>query len=437
MRAVQVKPECYQQALELADALERDDAPRMLEHSRVRHAIADYLERELVPINASEYGRLAWKLRDARPIAAYGVDTYDVDEPRREKWANRAGLVKLCPSDARCEQQRASRLYGRRLAELDAQGYVLRSAVFTLPNFPQWHLAAGLDTIFERFKQTVLYAKTNGTVARSIHDRKRKFPDLVGAWACLESPLSGKFVDGDRLNAWNVHLNILLVFKPSDGPYGRPDYEPIHDAWGAGIRWRVVPQGDHDAMRHAILELVKYPLQTVATKSAKDRRRKFDRNGAELTPAPPMIEWPAECFDEWWRAHKGFRRARSWGLLYAGAFPDDDTRSDNGVDWLGVIRVSPAGISVSRPSLSTIDADRDAQRRTRTHSLMLGYDPGYRATIERRERDTLARAATAAALEAARGRLFLIQGNKSAGLDARANVEKSAPRAKNRPPDTG
>jgi hypothetical protein len=456
VKATQVRPECYQQALELCDELERDDAPKMLERARVREAIASYLERELVPrddVDAAEYGRLVWKLRDARPLGAYGVDTL-ADEPgaenvfdpdyvapsrwaRRERWSNRAGLVKLCPDDARCEQQRASRLYGQRLAELDAQGYVLRSAVFTIANYPQHHLSSGLYDVFERFKKTVLYARIDGKVARSIRDPKRKFPDLVGAWSVLEAPLSGRFVDGDRMNAWNVHLNVLLVFKPSELAHGMPDYEPIHDAWGAGIRWRVIPQGDRDAMQKAILELVKYPLQTVATKSAKDRPRKLDRDGNELTPAPPMIEWPAEAFDEWWRAHKGFRRARSWGLLYAGALPDDDERSDAGVDWLGVIRLSPSGVDVVRPTLSTIEAEARARLQTFAHRHLMADDPVYRATVEKKRSDALERELTLDALEAARRRLFLIQGNKSAVLAATATTKEALRAQKTGPPDTG
>jgi hypothetical protein len=454
VRATQVRPECYQNALELVDELEAD-LPKYDDRDRVRSAIADYLERELVPLpgaNAGEYAGLVWKLRDARPCAAVGVDTladepgaeniFEVDDyvapskwARRERWSNRAGLVKLCPDDARCEQQRASKLYGQRLRELDAQGYVLRSAVFTLPNFPQWHLAAGLDSIFERFKQTILYARTDGKVARSIRDPKRKFPDLVGAWAVLEAPLSGKFLEGDRLNAWNVHLNLLLVFKPSDGPYGRPDYAPIHDAWGAGIRWRTIPQGSRDAMQRAILEVLKYPLQTVATKSAKDRPQKYDRDGNAITPAPPMIEWPAECFDEWWRAHKGFRRARSWGLLYAGALPDDDERSDAGVDWFTTVTRTAAGYVVTMPTVSTLEQDKRARLRKFAHGYFMAEDPAYRATVQREARELAERLDRNRALAAARGRLFLIQGNKSAALNATANGETCGSAQKTGPPD--
>lgn len=434
--ATQVRPEFYQQALELCDELV-DDLPAYDDRDRVRSAIADYLEREVMAldgVDVGEYGRLVWKLRDARPCAAIGVDT-TADEPgaenlfdpdyvapkhwaRRERWANRAGLVKLCPDDARAEQQRASRLYGKRLAELDAEGYVLRSAVFTLPNAPQWHLAASIDGIFERFKQTILYARTDGKIARSIRDPKRKFPDLVGAWAVLEAPLSGKFLEGDRLNAWNTHLNLLLVFRPSSGPYGRPDYGPIHEAWGAGIRWRTIPQGSRDAMQRAILELVKYPLQTVASKSAKNRRTKYDRDGNALTPAPPMIEWPAECFDEWWRAHKGFRRARSWGKLYAGSLPDDDERSDAGVDWITRVHKGASGYIVTRPTMSTIADDARRRLRTFAHAHLMADDPVYAATVRKQANDVVERSSTLRALDAARARLFLIQGNKSAELNA-------------------
>ncbi len=455
VRAVQVRPECYQNALELVDELV-DDLPAYDDRDRVRSAIADYLERDVAPAfdgPAGEYSRLVWKLRDARPCAAVGVDTF-ADEPgaenpfdpdyvapshwaRRERWANRAGLVKLCPDDARCEQQRASRLYGKRLGELDADGYVLRFAVFTMPNAPQWHLAASIDGIFERFKQTILYARTDGKVARSIRDPKRKFPDLVGAWAVLEAPLSGRFVDGDRLNAWNTHLNVLLVFKPSELAHGMPDYGPIHDAWGAGIRWRTIPQGSRDAMQRAILELVKYPLQTVAAKSAKHRPRKFDRNGDELTPAPPMIEWPAECFDEWWRAHKGFRRARSWGKLYAGSLPDDDERSDAGVDWLTTIAKTSSGYVVARPQLSTIADDARRKLRTFAHRHLMADDPIYAANVRRDVSDVVETSSTLRALEAARARLFLIQGNKSAAVDATTPSIEGTSAQKTGPPGTG
>src|SRR5882672_627883 len=413
-----VRADHYQRALAFADELELE-APAMLDRCRVRHAIADYLDHDVYPYayrvdgfeQAKPYLLLSQKLRDARPIGAYGVDVDD--EELRERWANRAGLVKLCPDDARAESQRSSKLYGQRIAELDAQGYVLRSAVFTLPNVPQWHLGAGMDSIFDRFKQTILYARVDGRVARSIRDTKRRFPDLVGAWACLEAPLSGLYYD-DRSNAWNVHLNLLLVSKPSAGPYGRPDYAPLNEAWGAGIRWRTIPQGNRDAMRHAILELVKYPLQTVASKSAKDRPRKFAADGRELTPAPPMIEWPAEFFCEWWRAHKGFRRTRSWGLLYRGALPDVGERNLERVDWLGTVSVSPAEVVVHRPTRATLETERARRRRELVHQRLMSVDPGYNAAVSKRDAEAREWARHTRLRDAARARLFLIQGNKFA-----------------------
>ncbi len=422
IRAAQVRPELYQKALQLADELEAE-GPALVDWRNMRHAVASYLEADVLPYSlrvdggevAKEYGVIAGKLRDARPIGAYGVDV-DSDE-RADLWTNKAGLVKLCPQDARAESQRASKRYGRALAELDERGYVLRYAVFTLPNFPQWHLAAGIDAIYDRFKQTILYARTDGRVARSIRDPKRKFPDLVGAWACLEAPLS-RMHSYDPSNAWNVHLNLLLVFKPSEEltsyrtVYGRavPDYSPIHDAWGAGIDWSEIPQGDRDAMRKTIAELVKYPLQTVASKSAEHARRRASDGGER---GPPMIQWPPEFFCEWWRAHKGFRRARSWGVLYN--LPDEHEERDlKRVDWFGSMRVTPTELVVQRPAVSTVVEDRATRKREFAHRALLSIDPGYRAAVARRETDARDRERNLRAREAARERLFLIQGNISA-----------------------
>lgn len=433
MRATQVRADYYQRALEFAGELEAE-APRLLDHGNVRLAIADYLEHEVIPdarrtgdaLEASEYGVICQKLRLARPSGAYGVDVET--EQLRKKWANRAGLVKLCPSDARDEAQRASKLYGHRIAELDEKGYVLRSAVFTMPNFPQWHLGAGMDAIFDRFKQQILYARVDGKIARSIHNRKRTFPDLVGAWACLEAPLS-RLYRVDPLNAWNVHVNFILVFRPSELAHGMPDYGPLNEAWGAGIRWRVIPQGDRDAMRHAILELVKYPLQTVAEKSA-ERGRAAD--GGEK--GPPMIAWPAPFFREWWRAHKGFRRMRSWGMLYRGSLPPLEERSDRYVDWLGGVHVDLAKqqVYVQRPILSTVEQWEEQRKRDFAHRALMSTHPRYARTIERREHEARERERAIRAVEAARERLFLIQGNKFAG--GSAPTVSSTLRARDGPP---
>jgi hypothetical protein len=423
----QVKQPFYQQALEYHAELEQS-AGDWLDRARVRAAVADYIEGTAYSITETdfaaveerrEYMRIMQKLRDARQFATWGVDP--MDERPVVDWFGRAGLVKLCPDDARKEAERIGALYGERLEACDALGYVLRYAVFSLPNFPQWHLAAGIDASIDRFKREILYARTDGRLARNINDPKRRFPDLLGALFCLEAPLSGLYRT-DPGNAWNVHLNVLLVFRKSkDQPYGRPDYAPLREAWGADVEFRTIPQGDKDAMRAAIREVVKYPLQSIAEKSAKHRRVKRDRYGRPLPPAPPLIEWPHACFREWWRAHKGFRRTRSYGVLYDSRFALEDgdvieltappRRNLDLVDWVAPIWLTTARCTIARPMPDTRELDERQLARQRA---------------ELRERKQ-------AAADQWFQRFDLIQGNKSAA-DRTATVIGALARAGPDPP---
>jgi hypothetical protein len=441
-RTAGVKDGFYQKALDFAHELV-SKKKNFLDRARVRCAVADYLGgvvhpyalRHESPDVAAEVSQLACKLYDARPIGIYGLDW--LEEAGHVQWSNRAGLVKLCPDDAREESQRSSRLYGERIAMLDEAGYVLRSAVFTLPNFPRWHLAAGIDSIYEQFKRTILYARTDGRVARSIRDPKRKFPDLVGAWACLEAPLSARH-ETDPSNAWNVHLNVLLVFKPSQLAHGMPDYGPIREAWGSIIHWHTIPQGDRDAQRAALRELVKYPLQTVGEKSG---RKHADGSSA----APPLICWPPDCFLEWWRAHKGFRRTRSWGMLYAGHLAERYSPDLDRIGWCGSIRLTPSRCVVTLPKPDTREADRAARiaelefRYRQSRGLeMLDSERAAVLAERRRVRDSLQWAELWADDLTPRGGagFTLIQGNKSAGPDAAEGVGRASSAQKSRgPPD--
>lgn len=392
-RTAQVQQHAYQKALALHSELEAK-ADGMLNRCRVRYAIARYLRETVIPFvtrrdgwnPAIDYLLLAQKLEDARPCAVWGVDP--MDESLKVQWANRAGLVKLCPDDAREEQQRQCAIYGERLDLHDDLGHMLRSAVFTLPNLPQWHLAAGIDAIFNRFRDEILYARVDGKRAKNLKDPKRRFPDIIGAWACLEAPLSGEY-RRDRLSSWNVHLNVMLVFRRAgELVHARqvngqtvPDYEPIREAWGANVRFRTLPQGDKDAIRAAIRELIKYPLQAVSLKSAEHRTRRRGRDGRELEPAPPMIEWPPEFFDEWWRAHHRLRRTRSWGCLFSARFeleggdvveiPPPGRPNPDHFDWLGAIKLSPSRCVVTRPMWDSRELDERQMRADRRAALTL------------------------------------------------------------------
>jgi hypothetical protein len=475
-----VRPEFYQRALALADVVEsKKDA--LLHRARVRQAIANKLRWEVAPWARADRGDAAWleyihlaqRLEDARPLGYYGVDRHalewgadksfaeelynpspiggglgddleelDDDDARALAmyWTNRAGQVKLCPDDARHEANRVREIYGNRLAVCDRLGYVLRYAVLTVPNAPQWHLAAACDSIFEELKRRWLYARVDGKRARNVTDKKRLFPNLVGALATLEAPLSGRYAR-DPSSAWNVHLNVMLVFKPDPTrDFGMPDYEPLREAWGANVEWRTVPQGDPNATHAALRELVKYPLQAVSEKSAEERAAKRDRFGRPLTPAPPMIEWPPEYIDEWWRAHKSFRRTRSWGVLYDDRFelapgdvleiPKARKRDAEKIDWLGVVRLTPALCTVLAPKLDTSERDALERRRAFEHRARLSTEPAYRLEHERRARyfgDSVVHVDRRDA--AARSLFDLIQGNKSAIRTATVTSKEASARA--------
>lgn len=388
-----VRDQYYQQALEFHRELE-DSAPMWLDHARVRQAEADYLEHRVFPHTRNyEYLRLAQKLRDARPMAFWGVDPFDEEAGPIVQWVNRAGEVKLCPDDARAQQQRIVKRHVDRIVQLGEQGHVLRYGVLTMPNAPQWHLRACLDATFLRFKNEIMYPRTDGLIARRVDDPKRRFPDLVGAWACIEDPLSARHVD-DRTAAWNVHLNVFFAFKPNPNREdGGPDYSALHDAWGSWFKLYEVEQGSRDAATAVIRELIKYSVKHVSHKTLEKAR-------SGKTHAPPMIEWPPEYFDEWWQAHKGFRRSRNWGELHGGKSPPEPKRDPNRCDWIGRIKLSVAFCDVSRPM------------------------PDYMATRDRARERSEWRAAVAADVAAAQAReearLYSIQGTIHARPPARA-----------------
>lgn len=430
-----VRDPYYQTALDYHAQLETK-ADMWLDHARVRKAVADYLEHTVFPYDRNpEYLRLAFKLRDARPMAFWGVDPFDDADTPAVQWTNRAGLVKLCPDDAREDQQRATNLYADRLTELGDDGNLIRFAVFTMPNAAQWHLAACIDAAFRRFRNEIVYGRTDGRVARRIGDPARRFPNLLGAWACLETPLSARHA-WDRPNAWNVHLNVLCVFRPDErNPKGWPDYAKFAEAWGARIHWQEVQAGSGDATRAAIRELIKYPLKAVSLKT-------LEKASSGNTRAPPMIEWPPEYFVEWWRAHKGLRRLRAWGTLYANGWPRPPPRNLDQVDWIGRIKLTVAGCDVSRP-FGDYMAARDRHRELAEWRRQWDQDvarmraeiesrPGVRSWRERQAASSEAQARRWAALRgevlpqpldtesAGVGALTSIQGNKFARPPPRA-----------------
>lgn len=347
-RTRQYKRSERQTVLGLFDELEQR-GEGYLERARARDALARYLRDVVAPVYPwAGYAALAGALIEARQHGLWGIGEKVGDDGNTLtpglalEWTGRVGQVKLCPDDAREESCRVAALYEPRLAELLGDGCELRYCVFTFPNSPLGFLRADIYGIIEHFKRAILFRCDDGRIAKKITDSGRTFAYIKGALATVEAPLSAH---GD----WNVHLNVVLVSST------RPDYKALRDAWGEGIQaeFRTVPEG---AERAALRELVKYPLKAISLKS--------EQKAAAGSRAPPVIEWPAEAFHEWWTAHKGFRRTRSWGVLYAGSLeePRDRRVERYSIEWLGKVFLSPARFHAQRPMIDTRELDeRQAQ----------------------------------------------------------------------------
>ncbi len=354
----------YQRALELHEQV-LEDGKGFQRRAAVRWKVADYLRQIVSPharragrgLAAREYDGLAEKLEQARP---WGVWGYDPDEDKRVyDSAQRAGLVKLCPDDARDEAMRLAATYVPRIEFLQEQGYVVQFWVLTKPNAPRGYLADDIKALHDDFRRKLFYARSDGREAKSIDDPRRVCPELVGAMTTLETPLSAA---GD----WNVHLNALMVFRE------RPDWEAYRQAWGYNVEMREVPTG---AAGPAMRELIKYATKATSDKSLDERKRKRDRRtGKLLPPPPPMIEWAPFDFEEWWIAHKGLRRTRSLGCLNAnkrskwGAFWEwldavdgrkrKRKRDLDRCEWLGKFQATPTRFHADRPMPCTLEHDR-------------------------------------------------------------------------------
>src|SRR5205807_7690159 len=118
-----------------AGQLERKGLPKYTERARIRLAVADTIEREVLPIATERWlERHPMRLRLARRTGSYAVN---VKTGRLHPlWEQKAGLSRLCPDDAREEAQRFSRRVQPTLEEwvTRSRQHRLTYAVFTQPN---------------------------------------------------------------------------------------------------------------------------------------------------------------------------------------------------------------------------------------------------------------------------------------------------------------
>lgn len=224
-------------------------------------------------------------------------------------WDHKCGQVRLCPDESREETQRLTEWYLPALMDFSAAHNANRIfyLVPTLHNYRPGDLARGKRELNDRWKEfvdmpsycPVTYTETKrpGTFKRKVAARKN-WPKLFNIRASLviqEDPLAA---GGD----WNVHLNCFACI------HGAFDFALARMAWGANIHIEL-KNGDAATLRDALLESVKYSALIVPSKSAEKRS-----SGTSLAPA--MVEWPPERWIEWWKAQAGYRRVRSYGLLY-------------------------------------------------------------------------------------------------------------------------
>jgi len=202
---------------------------------------------------------IAEKLEDARHHAVVRMRLSDGKVLLH--WDQKACYPRLDPDDAREDAARFSRRAIPKLLELASAGASLHYAVFTLPNFVPGELRVGMKKISKRFARLVRRCKA-GEI--------KGCEGVIGALSVLEAPASAS-------HDWNVHLNVVLVNK---GPW--LDYRALRAAWHWNVEVRRIPP-ELDKVEAALREIVKYSVQTVASKS----QAKAD--------AGPMPKFPSGC----------------------------------------------------------------------------------------------------------------------------------------------
>lgn len=313
------QPQALEDLLQLVDQ-QRLEFSAEESHANVRTAVARYLDHVVMPQCADlAIRKLPGRLREARQS---GLVMWNPSDQRFVTlWDTKAGLPLLCPDDAREEAMRLQRRYVPTLTGWRNNGKALHYAVFTMPNFEPGKLRQGMQAIFKRFRALL---------------KSGKFPEIVGALCTLEAPLG-------RCRDWNVHLNVVLMCD------GFLDYKKLREQW----HWDVEIQrlrGDQEAIEATLRELVKYPVQAMPSKSAS----KADRERA----APAMTEWTAQEWVEWWNAHKGFRRTRTYGELFGIEKPEAE--SLDGFIALGQVKHDGQAFRFRSALLDSIPGDKSS-----------------------------------------------------------------------------
>lgn len=338
------------EAFKLEEQLELD-LPGYSQRAAIRQALSKKIEREVLPIYSPRWLEgVPMKLRTARRTGCFGISL--ATNKSIVFWDLKAGLSRLCPDDAREEAMRLRRRVQKPLEELQAAGHQLTYAVFTMPNFMAGKLREGMEAIFRRFKNLLRARRPDGELV---------FPQIKGALTVLEAPLGAA-------RDWNVHLNVILATQ------GFLDWKALRAAWHWNVELRRLPSAP-GAIGGALTELIKYAVAATVAKSEEhaNRRRQFvngdnyeEKNTANQERtyfAPPMLEWTPRELAEWLEAMHGFRRTRSYGVLYGLKEPEAEEVGP--IAWLGTVRLEPGGYVHRLALLDSIPEDKSQPGATR------------------------------------------------------------------------
>lgn len=304
--------------------------PAMDERARVRLEVAEYIERVVWPICTERtIAQLPERLRHARQGFAFGVRPRDGKTLIR--WDTKAGLPLLCPDDAREEAMRLQRRVIPRIMEELGKGRSVHYAVLTQPNCARGELAKGMLSLQKRFV----------SLMRACKRKNRPFP-ITGSVCVMESPLGWR-------RDWHPHLNVILVCN------GFLDYGKLRERWHWNAEFRRL-QGDEAHIRASLRELIKYGVRSVPEKSHDKAERLAETDARDPYIAPAMTEWEALEFLEWWRAHRRFRRTRTYGCLYG--LDDPEPEDQTGFLMTTAARFDGAHFVVRTPLLESIPGDK-------------------------------------------------------------------------------
>ncbi len=325
---------------------------------------ARYIREKVVPAGLLlDADQIAERLEGCRNKGILGV--VNGSDRKVVRWAEKCGLVKLCPDEARAEQKRLARRYVPACAAWlkESPRRRFQYAVFEPVNVPIGNLKQGMREAYAALVRLL---------------RHKSFKAIKGCFAAMEAPLSR---DGQ---SWNVHINCLFLVE------GGFDWGRVRQEYGNRIHFEStqsiidktrrylqrrnggspVELSRADVLTCAFREIIKYSSKHVSESSESGK-----------TDAPGITQWPPELFVEWYAAHKGLRRCRSYGALYNA--PEQE-REPLEVTWIGTMDYSQRGgyrIAINkRPAVISLQGDKStknhAANRRQNSLFQSGAPPG-------------------------------------------------------------